>query len=547
MKMKKILIPIISLFIISSCDYQEINTNIHGVTDEETKKGGLTYGAPLMNMQQLVIPIGSPSLSSAPGNHLQNTDLISSGNYIGYFGNNNNWNFSIESNWNFVEARMSYAYENFYSNLFRSWNEIKKVTEKSNEPYDQEVFAIANIIKTVSWLRATDVFGPIVYTNAGNGDIAPKLDSQEVVYKNMLAELAHSVEVLQNASPILLGEYDLIYNGRVQNWIKLANSLMLRMAVRVHFKNEALAKEYITIALDPQKGGVIAGVEDEAKIQNSGKMPLLNSMMPSVEEYGETRMGATIWSYLKGYDDPRINNLFTKGTYDGKEDFFPIAPTNGYPKKEGKNSPQFASKPNINANSPLYWFRASETYFLKAEAALYGLITGDAKSLYEEGVQMSFTENGAGSADSYLASENKATDIARYEYPYAMSYSHKLSKGNTSPQWDDYNSESALSTKDQQLQKIITQKYLALYPNAVEAWTEYRRTGFPYLMKPLDPDAPARIGAADDTMTPERFRFAPSEYSGNPNMSQVPTLLGGEDTGATKLWWVRGDRPKQPK
>lgn len=547
MTMKRFIIAIVSLFIISSCDYQDINTNIYGVTDEETKKGGLSYGAPLMNMQQLVIPIGSPSLSSAPGNHLQNTDLISSGNYIGYFGNNNNWNFNIESNWNFVEARMSYAYENFYSNLFRSWNEIKKLTEGSEEPYDQEVLAIANIIKTVSWLRATDVFGPIVYSNAGNGDIAPVLDSQEAVYKGMLAELENSVEKLNNANPTLLSEYDLIYNGRVQGWIKLANSLMLRMAVRAHFSDENLAKEYITKALDPQNGGVIEGVENEAKIQSSGKMPLLNSMIPSVEEYGETRMGATIWSYLMGYNDPRINTYFTKGTYRGQENFFPIAPTNALPKREGVNSPQFASKPNINANSPLYWFRASETYFLKAEAALYGLIAGDAKSFYEEGVQMSFTENGAGSADRYLANTLQAKDIDRSEYPYSRSYSHKLSNGNTSPNWDDYNRESALNTRDQQLQKIITQKYLALYPNAVEAWTEYRRTGFPFLMKPFDSAAPGRINASDDTMAPERFRFAPSEYSGNPNMSQVPTLLGGEDTGATKLWWVRGDRPKQPK
>ena len=97
------------------------------------------------------------------------------------------------------------------------------------------------------------------------------------------------------------------------------------------------------------------------------------------------------------------------------------------------------------------------------------------------------------------------------------------------------------------LQKIITQKYLALYPNAVEAWTEYRRTGYPYLLKPAYDKAYVSIGGEEDAITPERFRFAPAEYGTNPNMSEVPAQLGGEDQGATKLWWVRNNRPKQPK
>lgn len=548
--MKRFIIPFISLFLVVACDYQAINTNIYGVTDEEMKMGGLSYGAPFMDMQQLVIPIGSPSLSTGPGNDLQNTDLISSGNYIGYFGNNNNWNFNTEANWNFTESRMSYAYQNFYSKLFRSWNDIRKIAVISEEPYDQEVFAIANIVKIVGWLRTTDVFGPIVYTKAGSGDIAPVLDSQEVVYKSMLADLAKSVEVLSKAPVNLLTNYDMIYGGKVQNWIKLANSLMLRMAVRVHFKDEALAKEYITKALDASNGGVIEDKGEEAKIQSSDKMPLLNSMIASVGEYNETRMGITIWSYLTGYNDPRIGVFFSKGNYNLQDDYYPVAPTNKIGKKEGQSTAQYAARPKVEASSPLYWMRASEVYFLKAEAALYNLIPGDVKTFYEAGVAMSFTENGLGDAKAYLNQTDKPVDIDRITYKYAPlwdSYSCNIAAGNTSPKWDDYDDESLLSQQEQQLQKIITQKYIALYPNAVEAWTEYRRTGYPFLMKPFDSQAAARIEADQDAMTPERFRFAPSEYSSNPNMSQVPALLGGKDIGATKLWWVRDNRPKQPK
>lgn len=545
--MKKYIILLLALCSMSACDYELVNTNPYGVSDAEL--GPLKYGARFMDMQQKVIPIGSPSLTTGPGNDLQNTDLISSGNYIGYFGSNNNWGFDNEATWNFTDNRMNYAYQNFYSKIFLPWNEIYEIAKNSDVPTEKAIMEMANIVKNVAWLRATDVFGPIAYTSAGDGSIAPKFDSQETVYKTMLEDLSKSVDLLNTISYSVMAQYDLIYNGNVQNWVKLANSLMLRMAVRVHFKDEALAKEYVTRALDPKNGGVIEDIADEAKIQSSDKMPLLNSMLASVNEYNETRMGATIWGYLDGYKDPRLTVYFTEGTYGssswGQTGYFPVAPTNSNSKLETVYSPKFASKPKVDSNSPLYWFRASETYFLKAEAALYNLINGDPKTFYEQGVNMSFQENGVSNVAVYLASTDKPTGLIGRSYKYG-SYSDDLSIGNTSPKWDDYSGN--LNKQEEQLQKIITQKYLALYPNAVEAWTEYRRTGFPYLMKPMDESAPSRIGAsADESKTPERFRFAPTSYNSNPNMSEIPALLGGGDTGATKLWWVRSNRAKQPK
>lgn len=545
--MKKYIILLLTLCSMSACDYETVNTDPYGVSDEEL--GPLKYGARFMNMQQRVIPIGSPSLTTGPGNDLQNTDLISSGNYIGYFGNNNNWGFNNESNWNFTDSRMNYAYQNFYSSIFLPWNEIYEIAKDAESPSEQAILEMANIVRNVAWLRATDVFGPIVYTSAGDGSIAPKFDSQEVVYKTMMADLAKSVELLNTISYRVMSQYDLIYDGNVQNWVKLANSLMLRMAVRVHFKDEALAREYIAKALDPKNGGVIEDIASEAKIQTSAKMPLLNSMMASVNDYNETRMGVTIWGYLRGYRDPRLSKYFTQGTYGYgsymQKDYFAVAPENTNSKQETTWSEKFASRPNIDANSPLYWFRASETYFLKAEAALYNLMEGDPQTFYEQGVSMSFQENGVnGFTADYLETTDKPLGIRTMAYWYG-DYGHDLSIGNTSPKWDDYT--GSLPQKDEQLQKIITQKYLALYPNAVEAWTEYRRTGFPYIMKPMDGAAAGRIGASvEDTRAPERFRFAPTAYNSNPNMAEIPKLLGGDDIGATKMWWVRSDRPKQP-
>lgn len=536
-----------TLAFMTACNYEEVNTDRYGVSDEEL--GPLKYGARFLDMQQQVIPIGSPNLTTGPGNHLQNTDLISSGNYIGYWGSNNNWGFNNEHSWNFADNRMLYAYDNFYRKIFLQWNEIYQLVRElsSPSPSEKAMMEIVNIVRNIAWLRATDVFGPISYTTAGDGSIAPKFDSQEVVYKRMLADLDASVDILKDISFNVLADYDLIYGGDVKKWTKLANSLMLRMAVRVHFVDSDLARTYINKALDPARGGVIESVADEAKIQTSDKMPLLNSMIASVSEYNETRLGATIWAYLTGYADGRIQHYFEMGTFGPDQDraYYPIAPANTQSKNteiSNTRSPMYAARPRVTSATPLYWFRASETYFLKAEAALFGFISESAQTLYEQGIATSFQENGVLGATAYIESTNKPSALTDYKYGV---YSDDISVGNTSPKWDDL--AGVLSEQDEQLQKIITQKYLALYPNAVEAWTEYRRTGFPFIMKPMDSAAPGRIGLTQNNSlrAPERFRFAPSAYTSNPNMSEIATLLGGDDMGATQLWWVRPDRPKQ--
>ena len=284
----------------------------------------------------------------------------------------------------------------------------------------REVQAVANIVKVTAWLRATDVFGPIVYTNAGNGDIAPKLDSQETVYKAMLADLKDASQLLVNTASKVLPSYDVIYNGNASNWVRLANSLMLRIAVRVHFKDEALAKEYITFALDPSHGGVIETVAQEAKIRSTDKLPLMNSMLPTVEDYGECRLGATIWAYMQGYDDPRLGALFTSDSYGY---FMSLPPTNNNALSSAAKTG--ASKPKVDAASPLFWLRASEVSFLKAEAALYKLAGGNPKALYEEGVTKSFEENGVSGVAAYLEVTDFPYDISRSMLPYNRQYSCK--------------------------------------------------------------------------------------------------------------------------
>lgn len=546
MKLKKYLLILFSLGLLTSCeDYVDINKSSTGVTDDDLKPGGLIYGTQLMEMQQRVIPIGSPSATTTPGNDLAVTDVMSSGNYVGYFGMNNNWKFGTEATWDFADNRMHYAYEQLYMKVYQPWVQIYQKIGKSEDPAEQEIMAMFNVVKIMGWLRATDCFGPIAYSKAGSGDIAPDLDKQEDVYKFMLQDLEACAATLNKATSKIMPKFDLIYDGDPIKWTKLTNSVMLRMAVRVHFVDKELSKEYIAKALDPKNGGVIETKSDEAKIGNTSKYPLLNSLIATID-YGENRMGATAWAYLTGYGDPRLGKYYTQGTYRNTADYYCVAPGNTQAKGEGVNTAQYASAPKVENSDPLYWFRASETYFLKAEAVVYELTSGNAKSLYEEGVKMSMDEWGvaANDATAYLekGSEVKTASLNsndNYHYNGWTFYSSDISAGNVSPKWD----ESA--TQEKKLQQIITQKYLALYPNGVEAWTEYRRTGYPYLMALFGSNLPNKIGAESTARTPERFSFASNEYSGNPSMDGIATLLNGPDKGGTKLWWVRQDRPVQ--
>lgn len=539
---KYLLVPGLALLAFTACNQEEINTSVHGVTDKDLRLGGLEYGTSLQKMQQEVISIGSPAETTGPGNDLQATDLISSGNYIGYFGNNNNWGNGIEASWNFVDGRMNYIFRELHTKVVQPWLDINKLAKDSDEPQDKRVLAIANIIKVAGLLRATDAFGPIVYTQIGSGNIAPTPDSQEVVYKTMLQELSEAVQVLRDARSPILSKYDLVYDGDPRAWQRFANSLMLRMAVRVHFKDQALAQEYITKATDTANGGVMTEIGHVAKVANSPKLPLRNPYIASVEEYGETRMGATMWSYLVGFEDARISSMYTTHTDPQaavrrvEVSYLPVPPTNNG--ATNNNVTLFGSRP-VTDKAEVIWMRASEVKFLLAEAALYGLYNGNVESLYSDGVRMSFSEHNVAGADTYLS--NTMGSPRPFNTPDNFrfrGYTDDISDDNVEPAWNEDD------TDEIKLQKIITQKYIALYPNAIEAWTEYRRTGYPLIMKPMDRVAPTRVGSNYTVMrAPERFKYSSEAYANNPSLSVVPTLLGGEDQGATPLWWVRPERP----
>ena len=174
---------------------------------------------------------------------------------------------------------------------------------------------------------------------------------------------------------------------------------------------------------------------------------------------------------------------------------------------------------------------AAEAWFLKAEAAIRGWAgAGSALTDYNTGVQTSFTQYGL-DASSYL---NDATSKEKpYTDPKAITAGQNdVTTGSPylstiTIKWD------AAATFDQQLERIITQKWLAMYPDGQEAWSEFRRTGYPKLF-------PVVVNNSGGAITGFIKRLPiPSQYQSNnqPGYKKAIATLEGPDNGGTRLWW----------
>jgi hypothetical protein len=165
---------------------------------------------------------------------------------------------------------------------------------------------------------------------------------------------------------------------------------------------------------------------------------------------------------------------------------------------------------------------AAESYFLRAEGALNGWNMGDnAQHLYEQGIRLSMQQWGVTSStviDNYIQGTNTPDSLHDYlNSPPVASIPVKFG-----------------TTEAMQRQQIATQKYLALFPDGIEAWAEVRRTGWPVLYPVANSDNPE---VAAPSMI-SRFNFLDYEYQTNGKAVQAAIpLLGGPDKANTKMWW----------
>lgn len=516
-----------ALLSFSSCtkNFEEINKNPYGSTDADLQGDFALVAAQLQQAQRsiyLYLPV--------PDFQLQQNLLgdVFSGYMMSatpFAGNSNNLSYNLLDGW--TSAAWRIAYSNVMNPCYKASN-----YSKSKFP---ETYAMSQILKVEAMHRISDIYGPIIYTkyNQPNADGTVDLDSQKDAYYAFFADLKEAIDILtpikDQQQSVLFGKADLVYGGKYIQWLKFANTLRLRLALRVVNIDPAKAKTEGEAALANAGGLLTDGTADNFLVDIGATTHPLNTINDS---WGDIRMGAPAESIMGGYNDPRLPKFFQTATDPAVAGIF----------KGIRNGINIDAKERYLKYSKLAIFpskiqlmTAAEGWFLKAEAGIRGWANaGDPQTNYQSGIQASFDQYKLGSAATYY--NNSTAKPNEYKDPKAITAGQNdILTGSPylstiTIKWD------AAATFNQKLERIITQKWIANYPEGEEAWSEFRRTGYPKLFPVVINNSNGAISTADFV---RRANFPSNEYATNAGAIQkaIATLTPQKDVGGTHLWW----------
>lgn len=502
----------VGLSLIASCTagFDELNRPGEKVTDEELNRDNFKLQSYFMQMTDNVFPVQENSFQ-------MNENLIGDvyGRYL--MTANEKWNMLDFSTYNAPDGWINYPFDDVMQKIYTPWFEIKASTNGIGLAY-----AWSQVLRVAAMHRIGDMYGALPYSKVGSGDLEVPYDDMKSLYHNMLTDLTDAIDVMteytRNNSDLFMADADEVYGGDVTKWVKFANSLKLRLAMRLSKVEPDYAKQMAEEAVN-HSIGVIVSNADNASYPYPGNAPLWKICVT----WGDSRACADIVSYMVGYEDPRLSLYFEPVTFAGTDGVF--AGIKGGAQLVNKAWANQYSCPVATQNDRTYWLNAAEVAFNKAEAALYGWnMGGTAEALYNEGIRLSFDQWGARGADTYL--ENATLKPANYDDPGEKYSSNAVS--TITIKWEEGNQEASL-------ERIITQKWIAMYPNGQEAWSEYRRTGYPKFF-----DLPVATNYPTLPTVANRIPFNRNEYINNKaNVEAAVVALGGEDNYATKVWWAK--------
>lgn len=427
----------------------------------------------------------------------------------------------------------------YYTDALPSLVSILNLTKDKNPV----AYSVAMIWKCFVMQRVTDYWGPVPYTDASNGKADTKFESQKDVYYLMFADLTKAVQTLEaeiKNQPNLnvFGSADMIYDGKVSQWIKFANTLRLRMAIRISNVDPDKAKQEAEAAV---KGSLIETNADNAMLKTSVILSGGNGLS-NMWAYYQNIMSASMESLLIGYNDPRIGIYFNKVNAVNIAASFPDqvkGNAGGYHgMANGYESVYVAFlkahslvgdrwKDNNWNVTPIDYIHAAETWFLKAEGAWRGwnMGSGTTKDFYEKGIELSIKQWRTDLSDNAVSSYINSTlvPVAPDNYPYY------------DPPMTDIPVKFS-DNREKQYEQIMTQKWISIYPESMEAWSEYRRTRLPKLyVKKYSGNGNILLSKG---MIITRTPFPDSEKNSQPEeIAKAIEMLGGPDLESTPLWW----------
>lgn len=363
--------------------------------------------------------------------------------------------------------------------------------------------AAARTVSDIFYKNFTDVFGMIVYSDALKGDegsFTPKLDSQKDVYTGLHKDLKEAYDQFDTGGS-LSSTYDIIYGGDIAKWKKANASVRMLMAIKLSDVDPETGKAWFQEAY---KDGVIEANADNLVYNYYADTDNENPLYYNIVTSGRADFTpcSTIIDKMNDLKDPRRAYYFTTNS-DGIYKGVPIGLIQSEIGNYNKNISNF--HPALyKQNSPVIVISAARMKLTEAEAALRGWISADARTLYEEGIKLSFEAKANLAGEAYNES-----DLEAYLAQTGVRF-----EGST----------------DDKIKLIALQRWINGYlEDGIEAWSDWRRLDYPTL-KP----GPA---VTQWTHVPYRRVYSSDDKSANPDQFAKAIQEQGEDTYNTRVWW----------
>lgn len=496
-------------------EFEEYNTNPDGPTPEQMEADNAATSS--------LVRTSLTTLCQMQQNAVQDIEQLVGGDYGGMMAPNQSWNNYADGFTNFdINVIGTHNATLFDMTMPAFYTPYFKVRDISNG--EGVVFHWMNIIRVGAMIRVSDTYGPIPYSKITGDSFSTPYDDMPELYQAMLADLDAAIDYLTpiaSTEPVIasLKDADAVYGGNFNKWVKFANTLKLRLAVRMAEVDGTLAQKIAEEAAN-HPIGTTSDVSDRAESNDHDQS--MNGFYRISHNWnsgdGEVRISNNITCYMNGYNDPRISKYAEQsatGDYNGIP--HGLAKGNRDPYKAASNL-------NISQSDPMLIMSAAESYFLKAECAVRGWNMGNsAQNLYEQGIKVSMQEHGV-EIGNYLEGTT-----APASYSDNIGSNSQSNPSSITVKWNEGDSN------DQKYERILVQKWLANFPNGWETWTDRRRTGYPRFFRPVT--TMGSSAGLSDIM--RRLPYPESEYLTNSeNVAAAVQMIGGSDSYGTKLWWV---------
>lgn len=494
----------LALLILSACDkgFDELNTNPVRLTSIDP-----------------VFQLNAAIISSAPGyNNLTYETTIVKQMITPFVGVGTGGNLN-QDNRGATQGNWQNGYRNILKNLIDGIRNIENKPERTN------AYSILRIWRAHAFMVLTDTYGDIPYFDAGkafsDGLGFPAYDAQQDIYNDILNELVSAASALDVSKDAV--KQDILYDGNIDRWKRLGNSLLLRAAMRLTKVDPGKAQEF---AAKAAAGGLMQSNDDNAVVRHNADYRNNVGTNLNGGQAPFYYLDQDFVNYLKSKNDPRLTSIAVRyvgaasggGQVEENADRsfeVQIGMPQGYdnstipPIAEADGLESFFEYSQLdrtrlgNPEAPSFLVTYSQTQLLLAEAIMRGWVSGDASEAYTRGIEANMQQYA--------------------DWP-----------GNTSIDQADIDAYIVANPLEsgKEIELINEQYWMSSFLNGPEAWANFRRSGFPAVAPNPYPGSDLKTEAFI-----RRLTYPDSERTVNAENIDVAIARQGPDILDTRVWW----------